>query len=592
MKILGVSSNYHDASAAIVIDGELVATSAEERFSLIKHDPSFPRLAIEFCLKRAGIKAEELDLVAYHEEPEVKISRALSSAFLRFPRSLGTFVHSMRESISSSLWVRHELTKLLGIDPAKVMTIPHHLSHAAYAFLSSPFPEAAILTVDAVGEWTSTGLFVARNGKNGLEIEPLEVTPFPHSIGLVYSAFTSYLGFKANDAECSTMALAAFGQPLLAGEIRKIIRVSEEGTYSVDLSYFDFGITDAPPVTAKFISLFGPPRRHKHSLQWDSMGEAREADDESRRVADIAASLQLVTEEALLALAKRARRLTNAKNLCLSGGVAMNCVANRKLAESGIFEGVFAPTDPGDGGGAAGAALYAALTHSGRRAGSFSPYLGEAYAEGETVGILRDLDRGEKRLRIHGKMGETEVGDRVAGLLREGKIVGWFQGRFENGPRALGNRSILADPANLATARRLSEQVKKRASFRPYALSMTTDAAHQVFGDLPGGKAIYRWMQSSAKVKPAFVPQVRAGLHVDGSTRPQVLAKEDNDRFFALLEAFGRQTGRPAALLNTSFNPAGMPLVASPLEAALMFLRTQMDVLVLNDTVIEKVTGA
>ncbi|MGZ3670433.1 MAG: carbamoyltransferase family protein [Bdellovibrionota bacterium] len=592
MKILGISSNYHDAAAALVIDGVLVSTATEERFSLIKHDPSFPRMAIDSCLEVAGLAPKDIDLVAYHEEPEVKISRSLASAFLRFPFSLPTFLASMRETASSSLWVRYEVTKQLGIDPQKVAVVPHHISHAAYSCLCSPFPETVGLTLDAVGEWTSSGIFSCRTDGERTEIEPVDVTPFPHSIGLVYSSFTSYLGFRANDAECSTMALAAFGRPRFADEMRKIIQVDSDGAYRVDLSYFDFGITKAPPVTRKLTSIFGPARAHSQVLSWDALGECS-PDPESQRAADIAASLQLVTEEAVLGLARRAKRLTGLSQVSLSGGVAMNCVANAKLAGSGIFEGIFVPPDPGDGGGAAGAALYVSLIKTGRRPGAknFHPYLGQEYSERDALEILNELDKGKSLFRIE-TLEPSALVDETARALASGKIIGWFQGRFEHGPRALGNRSILARPGDCALARRLSSRVKKRAAFRPYALSVAEEWSQRIFGNLAGGVAPYRWMQVAATVNPELRSSLRAALHIDGTTRPQVCGPTDNPLFHQLLSAFGEVSKGPAALLNTSFNGSGLPLVARPTDALMMFLRTDMDLLVLNRTVIRKLASS
>lgn len=605
MKVLGLSSGYHDSAAALVIDGVVVAAAAEERFTRVKHDPSFPELSAQYCLEMGGISASELDYVAYHEDPEVKFSRAFSSSLANFPFSFRTFARSMKESITGGFWIRNTISKTLDIHPRKIVCVPHHLSHAAHAFRTSPFSEAAILTVDAVGEWTCTGLFQGRTEAGSVKLDTIGLVPFPNSLGLVYSAFTAFLGFKANDGECSTMALAAFGQPRFADEVRRVIRVKGDGSYDVDLSYFDFSKADALPITKKFVTSFGEPRSIKSSLPFDCLSGEIQADPENQRYADIAASVQLVLEEAVIALAKKIRKETGSQNLCLGGGVALNCVANSKLIAERIFENVYIPPDPGDGGGAMGAALYIALRENEpvpTKAGEFSAYLGQAGAkEGDrdaSLEMARHLKPEEwnqyrrKGLKpLNGQLKITKTDDidslaqRTAELIAEGKIVGWVQGRFENGPRALGNRSILADPSNLETARRLSRQVKLRAPFRPYAFSITEEDSKRVFDGSASLPA--KWMQVSMSVQEAYRPKLRAALHIDGSTRPQVCTESDNPRFHALLSAYGRKTGL-SALLNTSFNEKGLPLVTSYTDALLMFARTDLDVLILDEHIVEK----
>lgn len=594
MKILGVSSNYHDASSCLTIDGQVIACSTEERFSLIKHDPSFPSLSSQFCLKQANIKASDLDFIAYHEDPAVKFSRTLTSSFLRFPFSRGTFVKSMQEAISSGLKIRSDLSHTFDIDPDRILYVPHHLSHAAQSYYGSGFDDAAILTIDAAGEWTCSGIFHGR----GNQIVPLDAVFFPHSLGLIYSAFTAFLGFKANDGECSTMALAAFGEPKYADKVRKIIRVKDNGLYEIDLSYFDFGKWDSLPLTTKFIKNFGQPRSYKSTIPFNCLTDTQEnISEDNQRFADIAASIQLVLEEAVLGLVRYSKEITGSDNLCIAGGVALNAVSNSKILQSKLFKEVFIPPDPGDGGGAMGAALVATMTLSG---GHFArqklhPYFGSDFCEKKDIAMLKSLDfsrvnsmsrfRGSGYLEIDEFSNQRELISQTAQSIAAGKIIGWCQGRFENGPRALGNRSILANPASIETAMRLSQKVKARASFRPYAFSIANGFEKSVFVDDEASHAPARWMQTSARVQPRARKSIRAALHTDGTSRPQVCSQSDNELYNELLNDFGSLSEVPA-LLNTSFNESGFPLVATSKEAIMMFLRTDMDILVLNNTFI------
>lgn len=589
MKVLGLSSNYHDASAALVIDGKVTASAAEERFTLQKHDPSFPILAARFCLEQAGLSADDLDLIAYHEEPEAKFSRTLASSFERFPLSFSTFVKSMREAITSGFWVKNEISKRLDVHPDKIVFMPHHMSHAAHSFLCSPFEKAAILTVDAAGEWICSGGFTGDRARGRGAVEPFSVVPFPHSLGLVYSSFTGFLGFKVNDGECSTMALAAFGKPRFVDAVRKIIRPNADGTYEIELGYFDFTRDDALPITKRFTDLFGAPRPYKQPLPFDCFVEKQNdvsADDQ--RYADIAASVQLVLEENILRMARSLKEKTGYKDLCLSGGVALNCVAVNRLVESGIFGNVFVPPDPGDGGGALGAALYASLVHGGKHEiGRCHPYHGQAGSEDEVLSLLPHLDLPRKPKVLVQKDFDGAV-KAAAAALAAGKIVGWVQGRFESGPRALGNRSILMDPSRVDVARRLSSRVKRRAAFRPYACSVAEFETARVFSDTRSAASDNaRWMQVSCAVREDMRAPLRAALHVDGTTRPHVCFEQDNPRMFHLLKEFAKHTGL-AALLNTSMNERGMPMVCGALEALMMFVRTDMDMLVIHDTVLVK----
>lgn len=606
MKILGISSHYHDSSAAIIIDGKVVAAAAEERFSKEKHDPGFPHFAIEFCLEKANIKAEDIDFVAYHEDPINKFSRNIMSTLVNWPHSRSNFVKATKEAVLSGFWIRSQIAKELDLPASKVIFIPHHMSHAAHTFFTSPFSRAAVLTLDAVGEWSSTGIFLA--DKSAKEINPLEIVRFPHSLGLVYSAFTSFLGFKVNSGESSVMALAAFGEPVYADVVRQILKPIPDGTFEVDLSYFDFSKTDITPITEKFIKVFGSPRNFKTKLLFDCLAHsAVQPSADEQRYANVAASIQLVLEEVIIHLVKRAKKLTGADNLCLAGGVALNCVANSKIVESGIFENVYCPPDPGDGGGAMGAGIFLAHKKGEAVTGEgFSPFFGASHTGHELTEMLADVDTSawhrfsriplkptkKDDLKISRISNEEDLIDQVAQLLKAKKVIGWLQGRFENGPRALGGRSILCDPSDTELAKKVSTKIKLRAPFRPYACSMTEEQA-KISLEFPQAKVplLAHWMLYTAKVKQDQIPQLRGAMHVDSTTRVQVVHRDIQPRFYKLLKAYGKLSGSET-ILNTSFNESGFPIVNTPVDALIMFSRTNLDVLVIEDLIIERTTNA
>ncbi len=600
MRVLGISAFYHDASAALIADGKLIAAAAEERYTRQKHDPNFPKFAIEQCLGSSGLVPQDLDAIVFYEEPHTKFTRVLASVLSGYPRTAGTFVRSMKDWMRSKLWLKNELSSRLGVRPDRIEFCPHHLSHAYQAFVGSSYAEAAILTVDAVGEWASTGLFHARAGET-TDIKPLETIPYPHSLGLLYSVFTAFLGFRPNDGESSVMALASFGQPRYLEEVGRVLKVQGDGSYEIDQSYLDhFG---AVPFTKKFIALFGLPRSFKDKLPFSTLsGQSADYTREQQRYADIAASIQHALEHALLALAQRLHRLTGLHNLCLAGGVALNCVANSVLLRRSPFQNLYIPPDPGDGGASVGAAAYAAFAGHGCHGVGMTPYLGSSYEEGADIAMLShiNLESWEEyrspaasslygmRLETRQPQNEEQLVAEVVNDLRTGRIVGWFQGRFENGPRALGNRSLLADPSRVDVARRLSRKVKTRAEYRPYAFSVTEEDAGRCLELGDGLPAPARWMQMVAEVKADALDAVKAATHVDGTNRMQVCSNKDNPRFHKLLSAYGQATGL-SALLNTSFNDSGYPIVATPAEALLMFARTDLDTLVINNSLVRKV---
>ncbi len=605
MKVLGISSDFHDSSAALVVNGAPVFSAAEERFSYQKHDSSFPSLAIDAALRHGGVAARELDWVAYHEDPVVKFSRVLSSRVHSFPKGFLSFARSMRELMLGQLWVKFDIFQKCGVNPGRIQCVPHHLSHAAYAFASSGMSSAAVLVVDAVGEWSSTTWFHAKRGGGSLSLRPLGVVPYPHSLGMLYSAFTGFLGFQVNEGECSVMALAAFGRPSLADRVRQIIRLQADGTYEVDPSFFDFSDPSRLPLSGRFLALFGKPRPFREPLPFScamSAAELAAVPREQQQYADIAASVQLVLEEAVLALCARLRRETGEENLCIAGGVALNSTMNGRVMRESGFTRVHIPPDPGDGGGALGAALYlgSRLPNSPLPAEPLSPYLGTAYAEQDTLALLEAIDLREvgahrsvpgslARLRgfeVERPADFSALASSVCADLVAGKVVGWVQGRFESGPRALGNRSLLVDPRSQAAASRLSRHIKLRAAFRPYAFSATEESSARLFG-VSAAPPGMRWMQSTHPVLEAARPLVSQALHVDGTTRPQLVGRAENPRFHGLLSQWEQTSGVPA-LLNTSFNAAGYPLVSSPVDALLMFVRTDVETLVLNDAIVRK----
>ncbi len=580
MNTLGVSFGYHDATAALIA-GEQLWMASEERFSRLKHDPNLPRRSISACLAAAGLGPGDLDAVVYYEEPHAKFARVLVSTLAGFPWSAGRFTRSARDWVGDRLWAAEQLATAVAVPGSRVTTAAHHQSHAAQAFLGSPFSEAAILTLDAVGEWTCTS--IGRGHADG-RVEVLASWDYPHSLGLFYAAFTGFLGFRPNDGECSTMALARFGQPTRASEVRRVLRVAESGDYALADGFLDL-TSETVPYTRAFLDLFGEPRDPRVTLPFDALG-GEAAPAEAQRWADLAASVQLVLEEAVLALARRAHRETGLDRLCLAGGVALNCVANARLLAEGPFTDVYIPPDPGDGGAAFGAAT---TVHDRRVA--YTPFCGPSVDVAGTLDLLPHLDVHEwsggttsDNVRLHVERPGHADGlvSRVVQSLSRGEVVAWFRGGMESGPRALGQRSILFDPRRVDLARRVSTEVKARAPFRPYALSVADDDAA---GLLEGTSPLRGWMQTVAPVRdPA---RVRAGVHVDGTTRPQTCRRDENPLFHALLRAWVAESGAPA-LLNTSMNGRGHPIVDGPLEALAFFARSRVDLLVLGDALVYK----
>jgi len=591
MDILGISCYFHDAAAVLLRDGELVAAAEEERFTRKKHDYDFPRHAIDFCLRAGGIPAAALDYVVFFEKPFVKFERLLLSCMQTFPRSRRLFQEATITWLCDKVWIRHLIQTHLGVPASRILFSEHHLSHAASAFFASPFEEAAVLTVDGVGEWTTASLGVGKGG----EVRLLKELRFPHSLGLLYSAFTAFLGFEVNEGEYKVMGMAPFGVPRYRDAVEKLIRVHGDGSFELDMRYFSFHYSTERTFNERFVDLFGPPRDSRAHFFTPASGYPsyfgeRPADYESQgrqnqHYADIAASLQAVVEAVLLAMARAAHRETGLRGLCLAGGVALNSVANGRLAREGPFEELYIQPAAGDAGGALGAALWAyhAVLGRPRRFVMEHAYWGAAYGADEIAAFLDG--EGIRHERFDD---EEKLLGRVVERLDAGKVAGWFQDRFEWGPRALGHRSILADPRRAEMKDLVNVKVKYREPFRPFAPSVLAERAEEYFALGPAARHYpARFMLYVVDVVEAQRAAVPAITHVDGTARPQTVWAETAPRYHRLIERFGEATGVPL-LLNTSFNLKGEPIVNTPAEAFHTFSRSGLDLLVLGDAVVEK----
>jgi carbamoyltransferase len=562
MDILGISCFYHDAAACLLRDGCIVAAAEEERFSRRKHDSGFPEHAIRFCLEAAELVPEQLDYVVFYEKPLLKFERIAASYAATFPQARGVFVRAMQAWLGEKLWVRRHIGKRLPYS-GPILFGEHHLSHAASAFFPSPYEDAAIVTADGVGEWTSTTI----GHGQGFDLELTHEIHYPHSLGLLYSAFTAYLGFEVNEGEYKVMGMAAYGQPRYVDQVRKLIQFAEDGSFHLDMRYFAYhrGLRS---ISRAFVELFGPPRRAEAELE--------------ERYADIAASIQAVTEEAMLCLARRAREASGSRNLCLAGGVALNVLANARVLREAGFENLWVQPAAGDSGGCIGAAthLYHTVLRQGPRHPMETAYLGPAYTLEEIHAFLRENDVSFTAL------GERDLAPTVARLLADGNVVGWFQGRMEFGPRALGARSILANPTDPAMKDVLNAKIKHREPFRPFAPSVLAEAAGTYF-DFDGRTADRDspFMLLVARVRPEKRHLVPAVTHADGTARVQTVRRTQNPLYYQLIEEFGKQTGVPV-LVNTSFNVRGEPIVCTPAEAFNSFSHTDMDYLVLGNALV------
>lgn len=568
MKILGISCFYHDAAAVLLIDGKLVAAAEEERFSRKKHDSGFPEKAIAFCLRYAGLHSSQLDYVVFYEKPFLKFDRILRSCLETYPRSSTLFREAMIHWLFDKLWVKGLIEEKLDIPPEKILFSRHHLSHAASAFLCSPFEKAAILTIDGVGEWNTATI-----GKGeGNRVTLLHEMNFPHSVGLLYSVFTAFLGFEVNEGEYKVMGMAPYGKPVTCDKIRKILKIYEDGSIWCDPRYFCHYYSGTKLFSTPFLKLFGKPRDPKTS------------DALEPHYADLAASIQKITEEIVVKMARHAHRVTGLDRLCLAGGVALNTVANWKILKETPIRELFIQPASGDSGGALGAALLAAaLLGEPRNFVLEHAYWGASSTDEEVLNFLE-----EEKIPFWKAPDEEALVRRVVAHLQKGDVVGWMQGRFEWGPRALGNRSILADPRRSEMKDIVNRKIKFREPFRPFAPSVLSDRMTEYF-ELRNSDGGYppRFMLLVPPVKEEKRSQIPAVTHVDGTGRLQGVVKEINPLYYRLIERFGEETGVPV-VLNTSFNLKGEPIVATPAEAYSTFLRSGMDTLVIGSFVIEK----
>ena len=592
MHILGVSCYFHDASAAILRDGQLIAAAEEERFSRVKHDFGFPTRAIEFCLREAGIREGDLDYVAFFEKPFVKFDRILQTAFAHVPKSSAVFRQAITAWLLDKLWVKNRIRETVGIAEDRILFAEHHQSHAASAFFCSPFEDAAILTVDGVGEWATATTGRGRDRTVTLTHE----IHFPHSLGLLYSAFTAFLGFEVNEGEYKVMGMAPYGRPRFVEDVRKLINVERDGAFSLNLEYFDFQHSTTRTYSDAFVKLFGEPRPVETLFFTEASGFPSYFGDKpsnydalaaaNQRYADLAASIQAVTEDTLLTLARAACERAGTTKLCMAGGVALNSVANgRILREAGVTD-LFIQPAAGDSGAALGAALFAYHQVLGQPRGFVMQHA--AWGQQHSMDAIRAA-AAATGFRVEECGDEEAMLARAADLLASGRVLGWHQGRFEWGPRALGQRSILADPRRADMKDIVNVKIKFREPYRPFAPSVLQESADDYF-DTAGASAQYpaRFMLLVEPVKEGARAVLPATTHVDNSARLQTVVQSASPRYHALISRVATETGVPV-VMNTSFNLRGEPIVNTPAEAISTFSRSGLDALVMDLLILHKV---
>ena len=593
MNILGISAYYHDSAACVLKDGEIIAAAQEERFTRKKHDHHFPRQAIGFCLKKASLSVKDIDYISFYERPRLKFDRLLKTYLMYAPRGLGSFVTSMPLWVKEKFWMTRDIRKEIGYQ-GPLICPEHHQSHAASAFFPSPFERAAVLVMDGVGEWATSSYGVG----NGHHLKIDSEIRFPHSLGLLYSAFTYYTGFKVNSGEYKLMGLAPYGEPKYVGTIyRHLIDVKEDGSFRLNMDYFNY-CTGFTMTNTRFNKLFGrEPRKPESAISQLDM--------------DLARSIQVVTEEIILRIGRHIHRVTGEKNLCLAGGVALNCVANGRLYREGPFERIWIQPAAGDAGGALGAALQVWHTELGKPRSPLAgadrqhgSYLGTEYSDEEIEKFVLEKKAGFTKLP------RTELGPKVAEVVAGGNVVGWFNGRMEFGPRALGSRSIIGDPRSPEMQSLMNLKIKFREGFRPFAPSVMAERTRDWF-DMDGvenrddfsspymlivGRVKKNKLKhSDTKLEPSrgfdrlktIRSEIPAVTHVDNSARIQTVHKETNPVFHDVIRAFEKITGCPI-IINTSFNVRGEPIVESPEDAYRCFMRTKIDYLVLGSFLLSK----
>lgn len=598
MNILGVSCYYHDAAAALLMDGQLVGAAEEERFTRKKHDSGFPSNAINFCLKKGGITPDDLDYVVFYEKPLVKFERILQTTLSMFPKSYGVFRESMVTWFDEKLWIKSHLQTKIGVPTNKILFVEHHLTHAASAMFCAPFEDAAVLTIDGVGEWTTASLGHASatwNGGGSNSISLSRELRFPHSLGLLYSAFTAYLGFRVNNGEYKVMGMAPYGQPKYIDDVYKVVNVDADGGLTLNMDYFSFHYSTQHTFNDKFEKLFGPRRvpesefftltTHpaKDHPHWDDRAAAQ-----NQKYADIAASIQRVTEDIVLKMAGAAHKYSGgSKNLVMAGGVALNSVANGRVMRESPFENVFIQPAAGDAGGAVGAALYAYHVIFGqpRQFTMEHAYWGADYSPAEMAAAIKksgficeEFDNDDRLL------------DQAVDTLLDSKVIGWYRGRFEWGPRALGHRSIIADPRRDEMKEIVNTKIKFREPFRPFAPVVMEDRAHEYFSSPRLDKQYPpRYMLMVSDIPEDKWDKIQAVCH-NGTGRLQSVREEWNSGYYNLIKKFDEATGVPV-LLNTSYNLRGEPIVNTPTEALNTFAASDIDQLVMGPFLVKKPEG-
>ena len=597
MNILGVSCYYHDAAAALLVDGHLVAAAEEERFTRKKHDSSFPKNTINFCLEHAGLTAADLDYVVFYEKPLVKFERILQTTLSTFPKSWGVFRESMVTWFDEKLWIKSQLQTGIGVPANKILFVEHHLTHAASAMFCSPYADAAVITIDGVGEWTTATMGQATAQWNSSGVNRIDLTRelrFPHSLGLLYSAFTAYLGFRVNNGEYKVMGMAPYGQPKYLDEVYKLVKVDDEGGLTLDMDYFSFHYSTQHTFNQKFVDLFGPVRApeaeffttkthpNRDHPGWDDAVAAQ-----NQKYADIAASIQRVTEEIILQMARHAQRQTGSKNLVMAGGVALNSAANGRLMREGPFENVFIQPAAGDAVGAIGAALYVYHVVLGqpRKFTMEHAYWGAEYPESQMVEAIKKAG-----FQCEAFDDDDKLLDRAVDTLLQSKVIGWYRGRFEWGPRALGHRSIIADPRRDEMKEIVNTKIKFREPFRPFAPVVMEERAHEYF-TTPNLDKQYppRYMLMVSDIPEDKWDKIEAVCH-NGTGRLQSVREEWNTGYYNLIKKFDQATGVPV-LLNTSYNLRGEPIVTTPQEAINTFAASDIDLLVMGPFLVKKPEG-
>ena len=586
MNILGISAFYHDSAACLVRDGEIVAAAQEERFTRKKHDFAFPRNAIDYCIMEGGLKGKDLNFVAFYDKSFIKFERILQTYLAYAPLGIKSFIMAMPLWIKQKLWMREFIKKELGFE-GKIIFPEHHESHAASAFFASSFQEAAFLTIDGVGEWTTTSYGIGKD--NNIQI--LSEIHFPHSLGLLYSAFTYYTGFRVNSGEYKVMGLAPYGEPKYKDLIlSELMDLKEDGSLRMNMKYFNYcaGLT---MTNKRFDKLFGgPPRKRESQL--------------TQRDMDLARSVQDVTEEVMLRIVRYIHKETNQKNLCLAGGVALNCVGNGKILRESPFDNLWIQPAAGDAGGALGAALFTWYQYlgnqrltDGRKSLQKTSYLGPEFGNKHVLEYLKN------KAIPYTELSDEELPEKIADLIADQKVVGWFQGRMEFGPRALGGRSIIGDARSQKMQEIMNMKIKFRESFRPFAPSVIKERASDFFEIdtespymllvAPVKKEVRREMSKEEQrlfgleklhVSRSIIPAV---THVDYSARIQTVSMEDNPLYYKMIAKFDEKHGCPV-IINTSFNVRGEPIVCTPEDAYLCFMRTNMDYLIMGNYLLEK----